>query len=129
MSETNERGDARRSDSHNEPTDGSRREGDSQQFRSDGGTAQDHNGGQNRSQGNRNRQEDNNPGDWFAHATIRWMLALVGVVVVLFGLGQAVGISLLGMVADALGSQTGQWLMVALFGLLVILAAAKIDWR
>lgn len=137
MSEHNERGDARHTDSHNEPTDGSRREDDSQQVRSDGGTAQGRNngtaqgrnGGQPRSKGQRNRQDDHGPGDWFAHATIQWLLALVGVVVVLFGLGQAVGVSLLGMVADALGSQTGQWLMVAFLGLLVILAAAKIDWR
>ncbi|WP_158057364.1 hypothetical protein [Halorussus halophilus] len=128
MSDTNERGDARHTDSHNEPTDGSRREDDSRAVRSDGGTAQGRNG-QNRAQGQRNRQDDHGPGDWFAHATIQWLLALVGVVVVLFGLGQAVGVSLLGMVADALGSQTGQWLMVAFLGLLVILAAAKIDWR
>lgn len=120
MSETNERGDAR------QRTDDS--------VRADGGTADGPtNRGQNRRQdrrgdGTRGR-EDRGPGDQFARASIRWLLALIGVVVVLFGLGQAVGVSLLGMVADALASQTGRWLVVAFLGLLVILAAAKLDWR
>ncbi len=62
---------------------------------------------------------------WFAEAALRSGLALVGFVLLLFALGQAVGFDLLGVVADALTSQTGQWLVVALFAVFIIAASAQ----
>lgn len=63
--------------------------------------------------------------DWFAATTLRTGLAVVGFVLLLFALGQAVGLPLLGMAADALSSETGRWLVVALFALLLIAIAGR----
>ncbi len=52
-------------------------------------------------------------------------LAIVGFVLLLFALGQAVGFDLLGLVADVVSSQTGRWLVVALFALLLIGVAER----
>lgn len=60
---------------------------------------------------------------WFASVAVRTGLAVIGLVVVVFALGQAVGVNLLGMAAEAVTSQTGRWLVVAFFGLLLIGAA------
>ncbi|WP_224336373.1 hypothetical protein [Haloprofundus halobius] len=62
---------------------------------------------------------------WFAEAALRSGLAIIGFVLLLFALGQAVGFDLLGVVADALTSQTGQWLVVALFAVFIIAASAQ----
>ncbi len=63
--------------------------------------------------------------EWFAASTLRIALAIIGLVVVLFALGQAVGMNLLGMFADALSTQIGRWLVVAFFGLLLIALAVR----
>lgn len=62
---------------------------------------------------------------WFATTAVRAGVTIIGVVLLLFALGQAVGLPLLGMVTDALTSQTGQWLVVAFFAVLLIGAAQK----
>lgn len=62
---------------------------------------------------------------WFAETAARTGLALVGLVLLLFALGQAVGLNLLGTFADAITSQTGRWLVVAFFAVLLIIAAAR----
>lgn len=64
-------------------------------------------------------------GAWFAETTARTGLALIGLVLLLFALGQAIGVDLLGAVAEALTSQTGRWLVVAFFAVLLIVGAAK----
>lgn len=53
------------------------------------------------------------------------LIAVVGLVVVLFALGRAVGVDLLGMVAQAVSTQTGQWLAIAFLALLVMGAAMR----
>lgn len=63
--------------------------------------------------------------EWFAASTLRIALAIVGLVIVLFALGQAVGVNLLGMLADALNTQVGRWLVVAFFGLMLIALAIR----
>lgn len=65
------------------------------------------------------------PGDRFARATVRWAVVLVGFAVLLFALGQAFGVPLLGLVVDGLTTQTGRWLVVAFAALLVIAAATR----
>lgn len=62
---------------------------------------------------------------WFARSTLRIGLAVVGFVLLLFALGQAVGMDLLGLVADALGTRVGRWLVVALFALVLIVVALR----
>lgn len=62
---------------------------------------------------------------WFASAAVRFGLTIVGVVVLLFALGQAVGLPLLELATAALTSQMGQWLVVAFFAILLIGAAQK----
>jgi hypothetical protein len=63
---------------------------------------------------------------WFASTAVRAGLTVIGVVLLLFALGQAVGLPLLGMATDALSSQTGQWLVVAFFAIMLIGAAQKV---
>jgi hypothetical protein len=62
---------------------------------------------------------------WMASTAIRAGLTLVGIVLLLFALGQAVGLPLLELVTEALTSQTGQWLVVAFFAILLIGAAQR----
>lgn len=62
---------------------------------------------------------------WFATTAVRAGLTVIGVVLLLFALGQAVGLPLLELVTAALTSQTGQWLVVAFFAVLLIGAAQK----
>lgn len=64
--------------------------------------------------------------EWFASSAIRIGLTLVGVVLLVFAIGQAVGLPLLEMAADALSTQTGQWLMVAFLAILLIAGAQRI---
>jgi Na+-transporting NADH:ubiquinone oxidoreductase subunit NqrD len=59
-----------------------------------------------------------------AVSTLRIGLAILGFVLLLFALGQAVGFDLLGTVVDALTSRIGRWLVVAFFALLIIAVAA-----
>lgn len=70
------------------------------------------------------RREDD-VSDWFASTAIRTGLVLIGVVLLLFALGQAFGLPLLEWVTDAVTSQTGRWLIVAFFAILLIAAAQK----
>lgn len=66
-----------------------------------------------------------NATQWFATTAVRAGLTVIGVVLLLFALGQAVGLPLLEMTTDALTSQTGQWLVVAFFAVLLIGVAQK----
>lgn len=63
---------------------------------------------------------------WFATTAVRTGLTLVGLVLLLFALGQAVGLPLRELVADALASETGRWLVVALFAVFLIGAAQRV---
>lgn len=75
------------------------------------------------------RRRRTGPGDWLALATVRWALALVGLVVVLFALGRAFGVPLLAWFAEALTSRTGRWLVVAFVGLLIVATALRLRPR
>lgn len=68
---------------------------------------------------------DEDVGEWFAASTLRIGLAIIGIFLLLFALGQAVGVPLLGMVADALATRVGRWLAVAVFALLLIVVAMR----
>jgi hypothetical protein len=62
---------------------------------------------------------------WFASTAVRAGLTLIGLVLLLFALGQAVGLPLLELVTDAVTTQTGKWLVVAFFAVLLIGAAQR----
>lgn len=59
----------------------------------------------------------------FAASTLRVGLAFLGLVILLFGVGQAVGLDLLGLLASVLNSPVARWIAVALFGLILISVA------
>jgi len=66
-------------------------------------------------------------GSWFAETTVRAGVLVLGVVVLLFALGQAAGVPLLEAVGEFFAG-FGVWLVVAFFALLLIVAATK-SWR
>lgn len=98
----------------------------------DGGTRQ--HGEEGRETEPRDRRERRPPeeetasrmGSWFASAAMRWVVILLGILLLLFALGQAAGTNILGPILDALASQTGIWLLVALFALALIAAATRV---
>ncbi|ELY87700.1 hypothetical protein C483_17413 [Natrialba hulunbeirensis JCM 10989] len=59
-------------------------------------------------------------GAWLLSTAVQTIVVLVGLAVVLFALGQATGVDLLGAVGGALLTHTGQWLAVAFIALLVL---------
>lgn len=65
------------------------------------------------------------PGAWIASTAIQTSIALVGLVVMLFAVGRAVGVDFLGMIGEALATHTGQWLAIALIALIVVVAALR----
>ncbi|MDS0294302.1 hypothetical protein [Halogeometricum luteum] len=70
-------------------------------------------------------RSDSGLGAVFAGAAVRWGIGITGFVLFLFALGQAVGLDLLGLFAEALSSQTGRWLAVAVFALFLISVARR----
>ena len=65
---------------------------------------------------------------WLASTAIRWVLLFVGVVLLLFALGQAFDTPFLGWLVDAATSETGRWLVVALVALGIIALATNAPW-
>lgn len=90
--------------------------------RSGTNTAQSRQGGQ---QAGEPSQESAGATGWFASATLRTGVILIGFVLFLFALGQAVGFPLLDLFIDAVTSPTGRWIVVAIFALLLIAAASR----
>ncbi|SDJ90529.1 hypothetical protein SAMN04515672_1776 [Natronorubrum texcoconense] len=62
---------------------------------------------------------------WVVSTVMQTLVAIVGLVVVLFALGQAIGTDLLGMTAQALSTQTGQWLVIAVVAFIGMGAAMR----
>ena len=78
--------------------------------------------------GDASKTHENAMAGWFASTAIRWMLVVVGFVLLLFALGQAFNTPLLGWVADAATSETGRWLVVALIAIALIAIATDAPW-
>lgn len=66
---------------------------------------------------------------WLANTTIRWALVIVGTLLLLFALGQAFDTPLLAWTVDAVTSETGRWLVVALVALALIALATDAPWN
>lgn len=62
---------------------------------------------------------------WFTETLLRVALAVIGLVLLLVALGQMVGVDTIGLLSDALASEVVQWALVAVFALLLIVAATK----
>lgn len=63
--------------------------------------------------------------DWFTETFLRASIALLGVLLLLFALGQIAGVDMIGGLADLLATEIVQWTLVAVFALLLIVAAGK----
>lgn len=94
----------------------------------DGGANRTHEGTEQDRRERRPPEEESasRAGTWFASAAVRWGVILFGIVLMLFALGQASGTDILGPLIDAMATQTGMWLLVALFALALIAAATRI---
>lgn len=68
---------------------------------------------------NEPRERRAGPGMWLTSTLMRTLVAIIGLIAVLFALSMALGVDLLGMVAQALTTQTGQWLAIAVVVLLL----------
>ncbi|WP_435360361.1 hypothetical protein [Haloarchaeobius sp. DFWS5] len=80
---------------------------------------------QTQARGQGQRRQGSRLKNYLATTAVRFGVAMIGLVLLLFALGQAFGANLLGAFADALSTQTGQWLVVAFFALLLIGAAER----
>ncbi|MFD1515758.1 hypothetical protein [Halomarina rubra] len=88
---------------------------------------------QNQTQQGRTRNKGPNStteevGSWFTETLVRAGILVLGVAVMIFAIGQAVGASLLEPLAEFFASGTGAWFIVAFLALLVMVAATK-SWR
>lgn len=70
-------------------------------------------------------QERSGPAGWFASAALRTGIVIIGFILFLFALGQAVGFDLLDLFLDAVTSPMGRWIVVAIFALLLIAVASR----
>ncbi|UTF53572.1 hypothetical protein [Natronosalvus rutilus] len=71
------------------------------------------------------RRDESAAGAWAASTALQTAVAVVGLTIVLFALGQAFGVDLLGVIAGALGTQVGMWLAIAFIVLLFTGAALR----
>lgn len=62
---------------------------------------------------------------WFTQSLVRTLVTLLGLVLLVFAVGQAFGLELLGATVEFLATETGMWLLVALFALMLIVAAQR----
>lgn len=62
---------------------------------------------------------------WFTASLVRTLITLFGLILLVFAVGQALGVNLLGPIVEFLTTETGLWLVVALFALMLIVAAQR----
>lgn len=65
---------------------------------------------------------------WFTETILRSAVAVFGVILVLLALGQLAGVDLLGILGEFLTSSVGVYLLIAFFGVLLLVAASK-SWN
>jgi polyferredoxin len=66
------------------------------------------------------RPPEEGPAEWFASSAMRIGLALLGLGLLLFAIGRIANVPILAAITDALSSQIGVWIVVAVFALLLI---------
>lgn len=80
-------------------------------------------GGGNERQSDRARDEG--AVEAIAASTIRLGLLVLGLLLLLYAVGQAVGFDVLAMISEALDTQMARWLIVAFFALILITVALR----
>lgn len=60
---------------------------------------------------------------WFMGSALRMGLVVLGFIILVFALGQATGVDLFAIIGEALNTETGRWLAIAFFALLLIFGA------
>lgn len=66
--------------------------------------------------------------DWVTETFLRTAVAVLGLLLLLFALGQIAGFDTIGALADLLSTEVVQWTLVAVFALLLIVVASK-NWN
>lgn len=62
---------------------------------------------------------------WFTETFLRAGIALIGVVLLLVAVGQMAGVDTFSIIGSILSSNLAQWGAVAIFGILLVIAASK----
>lgn len=60
-----------------------------------------------------------------AASTVRVLLGVLGILLLLFAIGQVVGIDAMAMLSDALATPEARWMLVALFAIVMIVLAIR----
>ena len=60
-----------------------------------------------------------------AASTVRVLLGVLGVLLLLFAIGQVVGVDAMAMLSDALATPEARWMLVALFAIVMIVLAIR----
>lgn len=60
-----------------------------------------------------------------ATSTLRVLLGIIGLILLLFAVGQLVGIDLLAILSDALDTPEARWTFVAIFALMLLIIAVR----
>ena len=66
--------------------------------------------------------------NWFTETFLRAAVAILGLLLLLVALGQIAGVDMIGALGDLLATEVFQWVLVAVFALLLIVAASK-SWN
>lgn len=68
----------------------------------------------------RSREGGDKAVEAIATSTVRLGLLILGLLLLLYAVGQAVGFDVLALISDALDTQEARWLIVAFFALILI---------
>lgn len=68
----------------------------------------------------RDRHRGDDAVEAIATSTVRLALLVLGLILLLYAIGQAVGFDVLAMMSDALDTPEARWLLVAFFALVLI---------
>ncbi len=71
------------------------------------------------------RARDEGAVEAIAASTVRLGLLVLGLLLLLYAVGQAVGFDVLAMISEALDTQMARWLIVAFFALILITVALR----
>lgn len=71
----------------------------------------------------RERRQRTSPVSWFMESALRMGLVLIGFIILVFALGQVIGVDLFAIIGGVLSTEAGRWLAIAFFALLLILVA------
>lgn len=73
----------------------------------------------------RDRAREEGAVEAIAASTVRLGLLVLGLLLLMYAVGQAVGFDVLGMISEALDTQMARWLIVAFFALILIAVALR----